>query len=116
MEKKFFSLILFQKILIFSYMTFFRKCSIFRRSIPLIYLHFCLDLLCSVGKRLYKKAEMIFKIYDVRHKMEHKKITMNILPDISNIKSNQTMNFSLLTEYNVRNVFSNIMQKTRQGH
>ena len=36
-------------------------------------------------------------------------ITINILPDISNIKSNPTMKFGQLTEYNVRNI---VPQKT----
>ena len=32
-------------------------------------------------------------------------ITLNILPDISKSKSNQTMEFGQLIEYNMKNIF-----------
>ena len=43
-------------------------------------------------------------------------ITINILPDISKGKGNQTINFDLLIKYNVKSIFlQKIMQKMRQG-
>ena len=42
-------------------------------------------------------------------------VTINILPDISKTKVNQSVKFGHLIVYNVRNISSEIMQKMRQG-
>ena len=43
-------------------------------------------------------------------------ITIQILPNISRSKSNQTMKFSQLIEYNKKNIFfSKTMQKNEKG-
>ena len=42
-------------------------------------------------------------------------ITIHILPNISRSKGNQPLKFGELRKYNVRNIFSKIMQKTKQG-
>ena len=55
-----------------------------------------------VRKRLDKKAEVGFKIYDVTN---WETITNHILPDISRSKGNQTITFCHLIDYNKRNIF-----------
>ena len=62
------------------------------------YLYFCPDFFGNVGKRLDKKANINFKT-------EIQRITINILPDISKSKGNQTIKFGQLIEYNVKNIF-----------
>ena len=39
-------------------------------SVPLIYLHFCLDYFVYVGKWLDKKANVNFKIHDVTNRTQ----------------------------------------------
>ena len=55
-----------------------------------------------VGNRFNKKAKANFKIYDVE--TEKQIITIDILANISRSRSNQTMKFSQLIEYSVRNL------------
>ena len=55
-----------------------------------------------VGKRLDKKAKVNFKIYNTTGKQV---ISKQILPSISRRKSNQTMKFGQVMEYNIQNIF-----------
>ena len=56
-----------------------------------------------IGKRLDKKVQVNFKIYDVIHDIcEVRKQRITI---ISKSKGNKTLKFGQLTEYTVRNIF-----------
>ena len=50
------------------------------------YLHFCPDFFGYVGKPFDEKAKVNFKIYDVKNSNTNN-YTINILPDISKIKT-----------------------------
>ena len=65
--------------------------------------YFCLDSFGYVGKQLDKKAKKYLKF--VTSQTGKKTITINILPDVSKSKGNQTMRLSQLIEYYVRNIF-----------
>ena len=56
-----------------------------------------------IGKRLDKTAKVISRF--VTSRTGKQTIVINILPDISKNKSNQTKKFGRLTEYSVRNLF-----------
>ena len=56
-----------------------------------------------IGKRLDKRAKVISRF--VTSRTGKQTIVINILPDISKNKSNQTKKFGRLTEYSVRNLF-----------
>ena len=66
------------------------------------YLNFCPDFVDHVGKRLDKKAQVDFKIYDVT-KWDTNNCNKNILSGISKSKGNKTMKFGQLIEYNAEN-------------
>ena len=55
-----------------------------------------------VGKQLDKKDKVNFKFHDVTAWLT---IVIHILPNISRSKSNQTMEFGQLIEFNMRNIF-----------
>ena len=54
-------------------------------------------------KRLDRKAKVSWKMYDVTNWIKNN--SKHILPDISGGKSNQTLKFGQLIEYNMRNIF-----------
>ena len=54
-------------------------------------------------KRLDKKDMLDFKF--MTPQMTSQIITMHVLPNILSIKSNKTMKFAWLIEYNMRNIF-----------
>ena len=56
-----------------------------------------------IGKRLDKRAKVISRF--VTSRTGKQTIVINILPDISKNKSNQTKKFGRLIEYSVRNLF-----------
>ena len=60
-------------------------------------------LFANVGKRRNKKAKVNFKIYDVI--ISKKIIAIQILPNISRSKNNQTIRFGQLIEYNMRKIY-----------
>ena len=62
------------------------------------------DFFGYVEKRLDKKVQVNFKIYDVA---SWNTITINILPDISTSKTNQRMKLGQLIEYDVGNYVEN---------
>ena len=64
--------------------------------------NFCSEFFGHVGKRLDKKVQVNFKIYDVTN--WEKIITIQILPNISRSKRNQTNKCVPLIEYNMRNI------------
>ena len=66
-------------------------------------MNFCPDLFDHAGKRLDKKAMVNIKLMTSKNKTQI--ITINILPDISKSKVNQTMKISQLIEHIVRNIF-----------
>ena len=68
------------------------------------YLNFCLVFLFMQKKQLDQQKDMVnFKIYDVVIWLTNN--STHILPSISRSKSNQTMKFGHLKEYNKRNTF-----------
>ena len=56
-----------------------------------------------IGKRVDKRAKVISRF--VTSRTGKQTIVINILPDISKTKSNQTKKFGRLIEYSVRNLF-----------
>ena len=58
-----------------------------------------------VEKRPDMKAEVNFKIYDVRDWGANTVIAMHIFPNISTSRRYQTTKYSQLIEYNMKNIF-----------
>ena len=67
------------------------------------YLIFFPEFFGHVGKRIDKKAEVNFKIYDIPD--WETKITIHVLPNISRSEDNQIIKIVQLIQYNVRNTF-----------
>ena len=71
-------------------------------------LNFCPHLFSHVGKRLDKKVSCQFIMSQSKLMTSHtgkQTIAINILPDISKSKGNQTMKLGKLVEYSVKNIF-----------
>ena len=71
----------------------------------------------DVEKQPDQKDKVNFKIYDVTTWVQHGKqtIAIYIFPNISRSKRNQTMKFTQLTEYNMRNIFPEKLYQKRGG-
>ena len=77
------------------------------------YSDFSPDFLGHVRKRLDKKAKFISKF--MTSETGKQKITNHILPNTSRMKRNQTMKFTRIIEYSMRNVFLEIIHKICWG-
>ena len=64
---------------------------------------FCLNILVRQKNGLIKKMRLILKFMTPQPGKQI--IAIHILPNISKSKSNQTMEFGQLMEYNMRNIF-----------
>ena len=73
------------------------------------YLNIFPDFNSHTGKRHDKKAKVNIKFYDVmnweRIRKNWERITIHTLSNTSRSKDNQTIKFSKLAEYSVRNIF-----------
>ena len=67
------------------------------------YLNFCHDFLIMQKNGLIRDLRLISKFMTLLPGKQT--IAIQILPNISRSKGNQTMKFDLLTEYNMRNIF-----------
>ena len=67
------------------------------------YLNFCLDFLLMYKDNLIRKMSLISKCR--RHNLAIKLLQHTYYPNILRSKSNQTINFDRLIEYNMRNIF-----------
>ena len=67
------------------------------------YLNFCLDLLIMQQNGLIIKIILISNF--MTSQPGYQTIVIHIFPNISRSKDNQTMKFSQLTEYNIKNIF-----------
>ena len=67
------------------------------------YLNFCLEFLVMQKKSLIRNIRLILKF--MTSQPEKQIIPMQILPNISRSKGNQTTKFAQLTECNMRNIF-----------
>ena len=67
-----------------------------------------------LAKRLDKKDKVNFKFYDVTAWLINN-CNIHIFPNISRSKGNQTMKFSQLIDFNMRNIFLEISYKKYGG-
>ena len=67
------------------------------------FVNFCLDAFGHIGIRLDRKAKVTFKF--MMSSTGKQIITINILPNISKNKGNQTIKFVQLIEYNAIYIF-----------